>query len=449
MEEKNIVALEIGSSKIKGAVGRIDDLGVLNVHAVEEEPIYDLVRNGVVSNVEEVANVAARILGRLEARMAPRKIVSVYLSIGGRSLGSMRCDVERQLPDEMEVTELLLRQLKNEAAQTDIADRELLEVLPREYLVDKVVAPRPRGTWGRNVRMNANLLTCRPQLKRNLDRIVTEKLQLKVNGYIVRQRAEGDLVLTDEEKRLGCMLVDCGAETTTVSIYKNGRMQYLATLPLGSRNITRDITKLNYLEEQAEELKREVGNAQGGAGMPSSMNSGVDVTAVNNYVSHRAGEIIANINAQIGYAGLKSADLPAGIILVGRGARLRGFSERLASVTGLKVHGGNIVVPQFVIADTRISPSDSVDVLSVLYAVALADGAECTVVPEPEYKPEEEPEYQPEPKPEPEPEPVSEPEPKKKGSSKKPSFFGGLGERIVKLLGENDEDDDVLIEDKD
>ena len=102
-------------------------------------------------------------------------------------------------------------------------------------------------------------------------------------------------------------------------------MQYLATLPLGSRNITRDITKLNYLEEQAEELKREVGNAQGGAGMPSSMNSGVDVTAVNNYVSHRAGEIIANINAQIGYAGLKSADLPAGIILVGRGARLRGW----------------------------------------------------------------------------------------------------------------------------
>lgn len=265
MEEKNIVALEIGSSKIKGAVGRIDNRGVLTVHAVEEEPIYDLVRNGVVSNVEEVANVASRILGRLEARMAPRKIVSVYLSIGGRSLGSMRCDVERQLPDEMEVTDLLLRQLKNEAAMTDIVDRELLEVIPREYMVDRVVVPRPRGTFGRNVRMNANLLTCRSQLKRNLDRIVTEKLQLKVNGYIVRQRAQGDLVLTDEEKRLGCMLVDFGAETVAVSIYKNGRMQYLATLPLGSRNITRDITKLNYLEEQAEEVKREVGHAMGGA----------------------------------------------------------------------------------------------------------------------------------------------------------------------------------------
>ena len=140
--------------------------------------------------------------------------------------------------------------------------------------------------------------------------------------------------------------------------------------------------------------------------------------------------------------------MPGGIILVGRGARLRGFSERLASVTGLKVHGGNIVVPQFVIADTRVSPSDAVDVLSVLYAVALTDGAECTVVPEPEYEPVEQ-AYPPEPEPEPEAEP--QPEFKTESKPKKGGFLGlgTLGERIVKLLGENDEDDDVLIEDKD
>lgn len=444
MEEKNIVALEIGSSKIKGAVGRIDSRGVLTVHAVEEEPICDLVRNGVVSNVEEVANVAARILSRLESRMTPRKIASLYLSIGGRSMCSMQCDVERQLPDEMEITDMLLRQLKSEAAMTDVNERVLLEVIPREYMVDKVVVQRPRGTFGRNVRMNANMLTCRPQLKRNLDRIVSEKLQLKVRGYVVRHRAEGDLVVTDEEKRLGCMLVDFGAETTTVSIYKNGRMQYLATLPIGSRNITRDITKLNYLEEQAEELKREVGHAMGGKTVSASAASGVDVTAVNNYVGHRAGEIIANINAQIGYAGLKAADLPAGIILVGRGARLRGFSERLASVTGLKVHGGNIVVPQVVISDTRISPSDAVDVLSVLYAVALTDGMECTVVPEQQSQAPVQPEPEPEVEPQRESEPVIVPKKKRK------SIFSGLGNRIERLLGEPDEDeDDVLTEDED
>jgi cell division protein ftsA len=439
MEEKNIVAIEIGSSKVKGAVGRIDDRGVLTVQAVEEEPLYDWVRYGVVSNVEEVSTITARILRKLENRLAPRKIKSVYLSIGGRSLCSMSRDVERQLPDEMEVTDMLLRQLKSEAASNTLPDRELLEVIPREYMVDKVVVQRPRGTFGRNVRMNANLLTCRPQLKRNLDRIITEKLQLKVNDYVVRQRAQGDIVLTDEEKRLGCMLVDFGAETTTVSIYKNGRLQYMSTLPLGSRNITRDITKLNYLEEQAEELKCNVGHAINGLHEHHSVGSAVDVAAVNNYVSHRAGEIIANINEQISYAGLKAGDLPGGIILVGRGARLRGFNDRLASTTGLKVRSGSIVTPQVVIADSRISPSDAVDVLSVLYSASLNNPVECLMMNEPELVPE--------PEPEPEPEPVEPID----NTPKKSNRFGGLYDRIMSILGGEDEmdDDEDLREDKD
>ena len=52
-----------------------------------------------------------------------------------------------------------------------------------------------------------------------------------------------------------------GAETTTVSIYKNDVLIYLATIPVGSRNITKDITALNILEERAEEIKKSVGNA--------------------------------------------------------------------------------------------------------------------------------------------------------------------------------------------
>jgi len=441
MEEKNIVALEIGSSKVKGAVGRIDDCGVLTVQAVEEEPLHDCVRYGVVSNVEEVATITARILRKLENRLAPRKIKSVYLAIGGRSLGVNIREAERQLPDEMEVTDLLLRQLKHEVGTRDFSDRELLEVIPREYMVDKVVVSRPQGTFGRNVRMSANLITCRPQLKRNLDRIITEKLQLRVNGYIVRQRAQGDAVLTDEEKRLGCMLVDFGAETTTVSIYKNGRMQYLATLPLGSRNITRDITARNYLEEQAEELKRDFGNAVSGAVEHPVAGSAVDVASINNYVSHRSGEIIANINEQITYAGMKPSDIPAGIVLVGRGARLRGFNERLSTTTGLKVRSGSIVSPQVVIADSRISPSDAVDVLSVLYGASLTDPAECLYTPAPE--------------PVPEPEPVQESviedidAASEQASVKRKSFMDSIKKRIAGILSEPEEDDDELREDPD
>lgn len=71
----------------------------------------------------------------------------------------------------------------------------------------------------------------------------------------MRQSAIADLVLTSDEKKLGCMLVDFGAETTTVSMYKNGTLRYFETLPLGSRNITRDIMSLNHTEENAEQAQ--------------------------------------------------------------------------------------------------------------------------------------------------------------------------------------------------
>ena len=66
MEEKNIVAIEIGSSKVKGALGQVSDKGIITVQAVEEEPFLEWVRYGEVSNVEEVGAVLRRIIGRLE-----------------------------------------------------------------------------------------------------------------------------------------------------------------------------------------------------------------------------------------------------------------------------------------------------------------------------------------------------------------------------------------------
>ena len=383
MEDKNIIAIEIGSSKVKGAIGTYSPSGVLTVQAVEEEQLLDWVRYGAVSNVEEVAALTNRIIRKIENRVAPRKVDTIYVAMGGRSFCSVPREVQRELADEMEITESIIERLIKDAAVSQYPDREMLAVIPREFIVDKTRVEHPKGTVGRNIRMSANLITCRPQTKRNLDRLFTEKLKLRIGGYEVRQIALGDMVLSSDEKRLGCMLVDFGAETTTVSIYKHGHLQYLATLPMGSRNITRDITKLNYLEEQAEELKRTMGNA---SGTPNAQpaRGGIDYSAVNNFVSHRCGEIIANIKEQIKLAGLTPADLPAGIVIVGRGALLTGFNERLATVTTMKIRTGSISNPNLRIADSRISPADAADVLAVLFQAARHGAEECLSTPQTE-----------------------------------------------------------------
>ena len=174
------------------------------------------------------------------------------------------------------------------------------------------------------------------------------------------------------------MLVDLGSETTTVAIYKDGVLVHLAVLPMGSRNITRDITSLNYLEERAEELKIAFGNAVPGAEQHSLRPAdSTDMTAVNNYISARASEILLNVAEQIKYAGLTPDKLPDGIILVGRGSRLAGLNTRLEQILpGMKVrmgHPDNNVH----ILDGRIQSSDAVDVIAILSEAARTGAKEC------------------------------------------------------------------------
>ena len=379
MEQKYIVAIEIGSSKIKGAVGSTDETGALTVIAVEEEKLVDCVRYGCIQNVEEVSNRVLRIVRSLEenSSISPRKIKGVYVGMGGRSLSASSREVQRQLPDELEITERIITQIKDEARSANMSDKDVVDVLPHSFTIDNQPATNPVGIFGQQINANLNLLTCKPQIRRNLNRVICERLQLAINGYIVRPIALADLVLSDDEKRLGCMLVDFGAETTTVSIYKDGALHYLETIPLGSRNITRDITSINHLEEKAEELKKAVGcaNPQEQGGKKNAVD-GIDVIEINNYVQARAGEIVANIIEQIKYADYKPTDLPAGIIVVGGGAKLKGFNSLLEAQSSLKVRSG-APLGLIRITDNRIQPSDSVDVISILMSAIRVSAVDC------------------------------------------------------------------------
>ena len=369
MEEKYIVALEIGSSKIKGAIGIVDPSGSLSVKAVEEEKLTDSVRYGCILNIRETTDAIRNVINRLEQREPQRKITSVYVSVGGRSLMSQDIEVERHLPSEMEITNEIIADMTKEALEYKFQERTIIGVSPKEFRVDNFPANRVVGMFGSYITARLNLISCRSRLMTNLKVVLDERMHLAINDFFVRPLIEADLVLFPEEKRKGCMLVDCGADTTTVAIFKNGVLTYLSTIPMGSRHITLDITALNYLEERAEDLKIEGGNAVSQSDPASAYRGvGVDFNQINNYVSARAGEIIANINEQIKYAGLDSGKLGS-IILVGRGSKLRGFDTRLEKVTNLPVRFG-APVSRIRILDGRLNGADHVDVISVLSAAA-------------------------------------------------------------------------------
>ena len=213
---------------------------------------------------------------------------------------------------------------------------------------------------------------------------------------------------------------------------------------MGSRNITRDISTLGITEEVAERLKRQYGNANPqetiGQGGQSSIIEGVDDSVFHNVVQHRAGEIAFNIATQITQAGFKSTDFATGgIVIVGQGAKLQGFSQLLEFHTSLKVRNGIIATPIH-ITDGSIQPGKALDVIAILLAASKKDDVinciegQTQPMPEPdvviEYgtqnvEPVEDDEY------EDIPETPKRPEPTKPAG---PSTIGKMGDRLKDML---------------
>lgn len=387
MEDTLIIALEIGSSKIKGATGAISQDGSLSIRAVEVEPISDIVRYGCIRNIVETERAVQNVLSRLELRESPRKVQGVYLSIGGRSMTSRIIEIERQLPHETLITKDLIDGMAAEAREYNIPGHKIIAAEQREVVVNNEITSWPIGAIGSHILIRYSVISCRSQLYDHLRSVVEDRMGLKIMGIFPRPAVQADMVLLDEEKRLGCMLVDFGAETTSVAIYRGGSLERVSVIPMGSRNITRDITSLNVLEESAEELKRTVGSAESGRAdnsQRSSLPGQPDAASVNNYVAARAAEIILNIVEQVKHAGLQTDKLPKGIVIVGNGAKLNGFTSRLEQLSGMMVRVGSPSQSRMRILDGRIQPYDSIDVLSILRK-ALDNPKECfTPAPKPE-----------------------------------------------------------------
>lgn len=244
----------------------------------------------------------------------------------------------------------------------------------------KTETTSPKGTIGNGIKATFDLVVCRPELRKNLERTISDKVGIDISGYVVTALSTAQVILTPEEKRLGCMLVDMGSETTTVTIFKDGHLVYFATIPLGGRHITNDVATLNLLEDKAEEIKISVGNAIARENASSMNINGVEMQKVSNLVVARAEEIVVNMMEQIAYAGLKESSLPRGIILIGGGARLNGMIELTEQLTGLPVRRGQL--PGYIgIEDAKTAGAEITQVASVLYSGATGTDVECLEMP--------------------------------------------------------------------
>ena len=394
------ISLEIGSSAVKLAAASFDPDSpeAVSILAIEEEPLTNnCVRFGRIQNVEDVKEQTLAALERLAARPELKEydIKGVYASLGGRSLMSYTKSASLEMPDERLIDEDIIERLRNDAT-ADIPDsKEVLEIIPLGFRVNGISTPRPIGAYGSRIEASFTVVVCAPQNSLNISRVVEERLKLKICDWVVRPLAVADATLTVDDTKPGCMLVDFGAETTTVAIFKDQALRYVSTIPLGSAHITRDLASvLGITEDKAEAIKMRAANAY--MGKQSTSPDQIEIDAI---TQARVYEIVSNVAANIEYAGFKAADLRSGVVITGRGSKLRNMAQVVKDLCGMEVRTATLT-SAIKIADASITPSDNTDIISVAYASTRIAQDE-DVLPSAEPQPLPEPVH---PQPEPEPE---------------------------------------------
>lgn len=429
-----IVAIEIGSSKTVGAVAEKRSNGQLVVVGIESEPTLNFVRYGCIQNVESTKASINRILLKLSNRI-DGDISSVYVGVSGRSIHSMPTEVQHSLNTEQAITQSLLDNIKSDATRNSLNNYDTIDVIPRSYTIDKIEIRNPVGSFGTDIKARLNLIVAKPSILINLKRVFNQQTQIK--GLITTAVAVADAVLTADERSLGCMLVDMGAETTTVSIYRNDSLVYLVTIPLGGRNLTRDITALGIREENAEKIKRNLANPLKPSADPVTIDN-IRSSDASNYILARTGEIIANITAQVSNAGMSLNDIHS-IVLVGGGAMLKGLDQEISdsvniSSNSISVRIASSIPSQLTTATTIPNIVENIGVMALLIAGSKQIGYDTCVVKRV---------YTPAP-------PVQEADlqivterPKEEPTKqKKPSLLQRFRDRVVRALDESDNEND-------
>ena len=435
--DRYIAALEISSSKVIGAIGVMGRSGQLEILAVERERSLDSVRYGLIQNAEETSVLINRVIERLERRpnIAPREITAVYAGLSGRSLRSIEKEVSLSLPDDSEITPDIISRLRKKALEAEIDNSlEVVDAVPRIFTVGRTETHRPMGMMGNNITAIYDIIVARPAMQNNLRRVVRDKLDFDINlkKIVITPLATAEIVLNEHEKKLGCMLVDIGAETTSVTIYTRGNLVYYATLPLGGRNITLDLKALNVIEDKAEDLKVTFGNALAPATPSQEMVGPHKLSQISNYVVARAEEIVANIVEQIRYAHLTEKDIPEGIVICGGGARLNGIAELIEKFSGLKVRMATLP-PTIRLSDPSAQGMECLQVAAIMYEGAKVADEDCLRLPA---------------APEPEPEqPVEQPkqpeDPKREPKKKKRPFWETIS-KFFTPLGDDDDGEELI-----
>lgn len=385
MPAKNfVVAIELGSTKIRGIAGQKRSDGSIVVLAVVSEDARQCIRNGVVYNIDKTVQCITSIVQRLKSQLKAG-IKHVYVGVSGQSIHSERNIIVKDIHSAVPVTQQLIVEMMDQNRAMDYPDMEILDVEVQEYRADASLETEPVGI--QCSRLEGNFLNIL-QSKRHYQKLNScfEMAGVKLAEIYLAPFALADAVLTPVEKRSGCVLVDMGADTTTVMVYYKSIVRHIAVIPLGGSNITKDLCSLRVEENEAEKLKLRYASAYTAPeDIDSSLTYDIDTDRKENcthfidIVEARVQEIILNVFNQIPTD--FQDKILGGIVLTGGAANMKNMDVAFRKYTNIdKVRMANFVTYTINSTNAEINAHDGT--MNTLLALLAKGDQNCYLAPE-------------------------------------------------------------------
>jgi cell division protein FtsA len=336
-EEKYIVALDIGTSKVCVLVGEINDRNQIEIIGKGTSPMKGT-RRGNIINLDQAVDAVKKAVDEAEV-MAGLQIESVYVGVAGDHIRSVNSrGVVSVMGKHKEIGREDIDRVIEASKSINIpAELELLHVIPREFVVDGQDGIHdPLGMTATRLEANVHIVTGARTHDQNILTAVN-KAGIAVQELVLEQLAAAEAVLTQDEREMGVLLMDLGAGTTDYAVFLEGNVVHTNVLPVGAGHFTSDISVvLRTPMEDAERIKKRYGCVLASlvteddpievptvGGRAPKILSKQELTGI---LEPRAAEIAKLVYRDLEKVGLEK-EIRSGVVIVGGGAEMDGIVE--------------------------------------------------------------------------------------------------------------------------
>jgi cell division protein FtsA len=364
-EEKYVVALDIGTSKVCALVGEISERGQVEVIGKGTSPMRGT-RRGNIINLDQAIEAVKKAVDEAEV-MAGQQIESAFVGVSGDHIRSVNSrGVVSVMGKHKEIGREDIDRVIDASKSINVpSELEILHVIPREFVVDGQDGIHdPLGMTATRLEANVHIVTGARTHDQNVLTCVN-KAGIAVRELVLEQLAAAEAVLTQDEREMGVLLMDVGGGTTDYAVFHEGNVIHTNVLPVGAGHFTSDISVvLRTPMEDAERIKKRYGCALASlvttddpievptvGGRAPKILSRQELTGI---LEPRAVELANLVYRDLEKVGLEK-ELRAGVVLVGGGAEMEGMVEIVEQVFNLQARKG---VPQGIggLADTVSGP---------------------------------------------------------------------------------------------